>query len=374
MKHRFGLLSCSASAFLVFALAAAACGGISDPTRGGEERVATVSGALTGSAVPANARVALLNGRVTRTGANPNAVEVGADVPVIGGKFTMNLGVPAEDYFSSVESYGTDSNPPPALRESPVPSSPGTGSNTSGGGAFGQYIGSHLSPRDLAGGAIVEELSAAIAGFVVYVDANGNGKLDVEGPYASSPDQVIGGNNTLSLTYLRGGGTLAYEQRRDKSGILPVAGFNLWWSDGRWLPLNLVELALTTTARLPSAVCRSTYSSRDEISGTKPSPPPVLPRGEYPSPTDPLLTCSNDGRSFMYLPPSNCPSSSSAPAPVGLCADGADEEAIACRGGAYRRTIDPGAPVPIGWPCPVMGELDAGSFDASFDGGAADGG
>ena len=77
--------------------AALACGEITDPTRGGEN-VATVSGALTGTNVPANAHIAL----VWKNGTN-GGVAVGADAPIVGGKFTMALTPPPDSYFFSTE-------------------------------------------------------------------------------------------------------------------------------------------------------------------------------------------------------------------------------------------------------------------------------
>jgi len=393
---RFALLSSS----VALTLAAIACGGISDPTRAGEGRVATVSGALTGISVPANARVALVYRKVmTNPGTGPQAsVEVGSDVPVVGGKFTMNLGVPSAEYFATIEgrsfSGNSGSQPPSADVPSPSPD-PGTstppsgGSSTSGGGgAFG--VSTKLAPRDIVGGQITEPIAAALAGFIVYADTNGNGKLDLEGQYASSPDQILGGNSELILVYLKGGGTLDYEKLRDKSGILPASGFNLAWSEGRWLPLNLVELKLTSSTYLPGAVCESydSYvgSGSTGTGGIAPSPVPVGDSSGgssgssggssggsgYPSPTDPALSCSPDGTAFSYYPAVDCPAP--IPQPVGLCSGGV-YETTACAGSpGYAASLTPGQPVPVGWPCTVSGAVDGGAADASIDGGAADGG
>ena len=46
-----------------------------------------------------------------------------------------------------------------------------------------------------------------------------------------------------------------YEKLRDHSGILPKAGYNLAWEEGRWIPLNEVELKLSSNVKLPSAIC-----------------------------------------------------------------------------------------------------------------------
>jgi len=402
------------------AFASSACGGISDPTKGGEGRVATVSGALTGVTVPANARVALVYRANTAANASSHSiVVVGSDVPVVDGKFTMNLGIPSDDLFSPVDASSVSSTvaSPPTAEQAPStgvnPPTPATGSSTSGSpGAFGA---AEITPRDLVGGSITQPLTAAIAGFVVYADTNGNGQLDIEGPYASSPDQILGGNKELFLVYLKGGGSLDYEKMRDKSGILPTAGFDLAWSEGRWLPLTEVELKLSPNAQLPGAVCSSGSSSSggdpvatpiSDSSGTSggsagtPGSGPVTTTdggvatgsgssgssggsssgsssgssggfpNNYPSPSDPNLHCSPDGRSYTYGGSSSCPPSP--PQPTGLCA-GDVSFTTACAGtDGYGNALSSDAPVPDGWPCPVS--FDGGTADASVDGGSADGG
>jgi hypothetical protein len=385
----------------VVGLAAAACGGISDPTKGGaaDGRVATVSGALTGITVPANARVALVYRKVTATGpgsASTSTMVVGNDVAVVDGKFTMNLGVPADDLFGSVDSSISNVSSPPSVQQAPTasvsPPSAGTSGGTSTSGSPGGF-GAGLAPRDIVGGSITEPLTGAMAGFVVYADTNGNGALDLEGQYASSPDQILGGNKELILVYLKGGGSLDYEKMRDKSGILPTAGFDLAWSQGRWLPLTDVELQLSANAQLPSSVCSSSYSSTDTVSdssgtagsgssGTSGGSSGISPSGGpsgsgtsgsssgnssgYPSPSDPALHCSGDGRSYTYDVglPTTCPPSP--PPPTGLCA-GDISFGSACAGTTgYGNALPAGAPIPDGWPCPTA--------VTSFDGGAADAG
>jgi hypothetical protein len=250
-----------------------------------------------------------------------------------------------------------------------------------------------LAPRDLVGGQITEPLSAAIAGFVVYADTNGNGKLDLVGDYAASTDAVLGGNSELILAYLQGGGALDYEKLRDKAGILPATGFNLAWSEGRWFPLNVVELKLTgASAQLPSGVCASGSSSggsggssgevvaRPDPSGSAGSAPSSgssggssgtstsgADGGSYPSKTDPSLQCSPDGRSFTYSRAAACPPDP--PLPVGLCSGSVGYSTSACAGGAYGDSILPGDPVPTGWPCAVTGDADGGG--APVDAGGA---
>jgi hypothetical protein len=361
------------SLFLAPALAASfalACGEITDPTQNGE-RTATVSGALSGTAVPAGARVAV----VWRNGTS-GGVAVGAEADIIGGKFTMNLTVPPDGYFFPMEGNDYDSlngpntvearpSPPPEDESGPTSGSSGTdpggtGSTSSSGGTSGSTkVVQKMGTRTNVSGGITESLSVAVAGFIVYVDANGNGKLDLEGEYASSPDTILGGNKELLLTYLKGGGQLDYEKLRDKSGILPNAGFNLAWDEGRWLPLNLVELKITENAKLSSAVCSGEsggYGGGEEEStpgynpetqssgGTGGSTGSRYPSGgTYPAPDDPALTCVDNGHKFTY---GTCP-----PAPVGLCAS---EYPPPCARSIHGFTTETGEP-PEGWPCPITG-------------------
>ncbi|MEA2750104.1 MAG: hypothetical protein QOI41_4247 [Myxococcales bacterium] len=400
-SNRLPLALLLSSSIGVTALVSSACGGISDPTKGGEGRVATVSGALTGITVPANARVALVyRGNTAANASSHSVVVVGSDVPVVGGKFTMNLGVPADDLFSSVDAASVSTSAAPPIAEG-APSStgssePSVGTSTSGSpGAFGA---AQIAPRDLVGGQITQPLTAAVAGFVVYADTNGNGQLDLEGPYASSTDQILGGNRELFLVYLKGGGSLDYEKMRDKSGILPTAGFDLAWTQGRWLPLTDVELTLTANAQLPSTVCAASSGAPDTVypspvssasdpagasggsSGTSGSAGVSATTdggsggGYYPSPSDPQLQCSADGRSYTYGDsPTTC---TTPPAPTGLCAGDVYTTTVCAGSTGYGNALPPGAPVPDGWPCPTSTDLDGGGAPdgSTFDGGSADGG
>ncbi|MDF2695078.1 MAG: hypothetical protein K0S65_3461, partial [Labilithrix sp.] len=153
------LPSFSLSSVAIFGVLAAlvACGGISDPTRS-SEKVATISGALTGTDMPSGTRVAL----VWKVGQTGNYA-VTSDVPVVNGKFTMDLATPPDSYFFSAE---------------------GDYDGLSGGGTEGiaKYadasagksgqlsFGMNVAPRDTVSGQINQPLSSAVAGFVVYVD------------------------------------------------------------------------------------------------------------------------------------------------------------------------------------------------------------
>lgn len=375
------------SLFLAPVLAAGfalACGEISDPTKGGE-RTATVSGALSGTSVPPGARVAV----VWRKGVGGGVV-VGSEADIVGGKFSMNLTTPPDAYFGPMDGDDYDSlnDAPNAVAPEPAPtegnaggpsggssgvdpggstssSSGGGGSTSSGGAKSAQKIGT----RDNVSGGITEPLSIAIAGFIVYVDANGNGKLDLEGEYASSPDTIIGGNKELLLTYLKGGGQLDYEKLRDKSGILPAAGFNLAWDEGRWLPLTLVELKITENAKLARAVCDTdgTNGISGGSGGTEESTPGFDPGGStssssgssggasYPAPDDPALTCMDNGHYFLY---GTCP-----PAPVGVCAD--PYPPPCAKSGHSYANVDCSDTPPPGWPCQITGPSNTSSSGGS---------
>ena len=387
--------SCAAFAF--------ACGGISDPTKNGSsEPVATVSGALTGTSVPANARVALV-WRTASSSSSDGGYAVGDDVAVVNGKFTMSLAVPASAYFSQIDGRGefgssSSGGEPPSINPTepaPAPADPGSGSSSGSPPPTPGKLPSfntRLTPRDnVSGGFITAPLSGAVAGFVVYVDTNGNGKLDLSGAYASSTDTILGGNRELVLAYLKDGGALDYEKLRDTSGILPAQGFNLAWTAGkRWMPLNVVQLKLDPKEGLPSPVCSSSGAySGGGSSGSSPGFDPVatpLPApdttpppsggssggsssgsggssgtggGSYPSPTDPNLRCAPDGRSFSYSVPSDCPAP--APAPTGLCANNYGDTTIGCAPSAgWGEGLASGQPVPANWPCPVAPDQDGG--------------
>jgi hypothetical protein len=406
-RLRFPLLFSVLSTATLSALVA--CGGISDPNKTGEvaTNLATISGTLTTSAngvpVPANAHVAL----VWRVGSK-GGMAVGNDVAVINGAFTMNLTPPPDNYFVNIDSdeeasfvSGGISSPPSVGSGSAndgtvgVPTS--TGSNSSAdasadpptsvgidagpgpsGGSSGSSGGmlpsqANLHPQtEVSGTTIAAPLSAAVAGFIVYVDGNGNGQLDVVGDAASSPDTILGGNRDLMLAFLQGGGALDYEKLRDHSGILPAAGYNMVWNNqGRWLPLNEVELKLAdASAKLPSSICPDSSSTLDtagpNTSGGGTTVTPTSGKSgntgsssgpSFPSPSDPKLHCSSDGYSWTY---DGGWDNSCAPPPVvvkGLCTSdvSVDEPCSGMSG----ESASPEYPLPSNWPCTVDNSADA---------------
>jgi len=370
-----------ASTSLALALALVACGGISDPTKR-DENVATVTGALTGTLVPPGAHVAL----VWRTGAG---MVVGADAPVVAGKFSLTLATPPSSYFSSTEGDETvvtevsersgggsaspseDVAPPSTKVPEPAPAPSPAPAPKSGKSTLPVFTGkAGLRPKDTVSGGVHQPLTAAIAGFIVYADANGNGVLDI-GADGGSPDTILGGNEELLLVNLRDGGALDFEKLRDKSGILPARGFNLFWEEGRWLPLDAVELVINDSETLPSPICSSRSSEPDQTSPGMPLPPSsgssggaTDPYNPYPAPGAPGLLCGDDGYSFNYTPPCEpgpvvMPTMPSTPA-TGVCyrSDAPSVEASPPPGvggcPSYPKTTIPyGSTPPAGWPCPV---------------------
>lgn len=359
-----------------------ACGGIADPTAE-QHQTATISGALTtsgGATLPSNAHVAL----VWRVG-DAHTFAVGSDAAIVAGHFSLNVDTPPDAYFFSGDDQvssdvsGSGAVPPTPRTDTSVPST-GSGSGGTGGGTgTGGTFAKSLSPLDVSG-QITSGLEVAVAGFVVYADTNGNGQLDITSDTATPTDEILGGSSELFLTYLKGGGALDYEKLRDKSGILPAAGFNLAWTEGRWLPLDEVELKLKANTTLPGTVCSGsggTYASGGSggaaTTGNAPSPAPRELDGgaapdpddaglvdattdagyEFPSPNDPTLQCGPDGRSYSVTP--TCPPPPPSP-PRGLCTLG-DEEDMACAGGGGM-SLAPGQDPPPGWPCPIA--VDAG--------------
>lgn len=359
------------------ALPVVACGGLADPNLEGE-RTASVSGAITGASVPAGAHVAL----VWR---GPSGLVVGEDVAVVNGHFSMDLtGAPPDDYFQTVhERSATKEMLPSPASAAEEPAATDLPAQNAGP--------QHLHPQATVSGAVNGPLRAALAGFVLYVDANGNGVLDLDAQTGTSTDTLLGGSDDLLLTYLRGGGNLDLEKLRDKSGILPTRGYNLAWTEERWLPLDSVELTLDDTPELPNAVCHggdsapdSTTanpgsSSTDGANGVRrdasadASPDASRDGGMEDdsdggaSPYPEIITCAPDGRSFTASSSGGCSQSTS-----GLCGGYSD-----CTPSAYGTAIPDGAPIPAGWPCPVPQDAgldeDAGTHvdaDADVDGGS----
>ncbi|HEY8074813.1 MAG TPA: hypothetical protein VIF62_11905 [Labilithrix sp.] len=329
--------------------------------------IATVSGQLSGSTVdvPAGAKVAL----VWRSPTSGQWV-VTAEAAVAGGAFSINLdGAPSDDLFFDPSNLGSGSGSGGVYNGGSAdepPTSGGTATAPSGGSGGGSSSGgsAQVRPMDVASGTVSAPMTVAAAGFLLYVDANGNGKLDIDSN-GRTPDTVIGGSRDLALVYLRDGSSLDLEKLRDDTGQLPTRGYDLVLVDKRrWLPLNSVDLTLGDDS-LPDGLC---YMGPTEV-GTAtavadgPETPAPAPSSGYPAPGDPNLTCSPDGRSYSY---SEC--NPPPPPPVlpgtALCGGNAVEITEPCAGGGG--ALGPSDPVPPGWPCPVATDADAG---VAMDGG-----
>lgn len=346
MKHSiFGFGSVAAMAMLL------ACGGISDPSRSGEN-VAVIQGALTASGtvnVPANARVAII-----WSDHSTGKLAIGADAPVVNGKFLFKLTVPPTPFSVGGEG-GFAVGSPTIVTETPASEMPEEGSAPTP---------ESIRPlADEVGGSITGDLRAAVGGFVVYVDDNGNGKLDLDddkGTYASSPDKVIGGSTDFDLIYLTGGGAVDYEKLRDETGVKPVAGFNLHLSNlGYWLSTNDVSLKIGPN-KLSPFVCAG-------ISDVQLGDPPVTddpdksssnndPSGSDTDGTQDIarIDCSSDGRTYWISTNAPCDDTgnSEAPAAEGLCSS--EQSQGSCTEARYPGgSLEPGEPVPADWPCPV---------------------
>jgi hypothetical protein len=280
----------SAAGLTALALTLGACGSISDPTRASglgaaapAPKVRKVSGALVGAAAP-NLHVAL----VWKVGTTSAAVL--GDAVVTDGHFTIELPTVPEEFLAPAETDflaltgGLDwqSGAPDGTQEgSGRPVDPDAGS-------------------DVLEGEVGGPLRSATAGLVAYLDTNGNGQLDIEQSYVSSPDELVGGNSEIVLVYLRGGGPLDHEKLADRSAVRSHPGFNLAWFERRWLSLEEAQLTLGSLQVLPKKVCSflpGKYGDRGlGIIGM----PPV---------NDPRLHCAADGLSWTYdqPPAGDCP-------------------------------------------------------------------
>lgn len=304
------------AAVLVSMLAGVACGELSDPNRDDGVSVARVTGALTLAGGTSDLRVAI----VWKAG-NGGEYVVAKDAPVENGRFTIDVPPPPNEYLVELEADVRD----PGATAAPPTSTP----DPTGGGDVA--TASIVPLENVSGtvGAPSPPVRAANAGFVVYRDKNGNGRLDLQGKYLTSPDELVGGNSELSLRYLVGGNALAFEKLRDSAGVLPRRGFNLALGGRRWIQLDLAELHIGGRVKLPTHVC---LVEPEDGWSTEERP--------YPPAGDPLLECSADGLSFTY-------DRSCVGRPGRLCSEG---EATC------NWTHGTSPPVDAKWPCPMRAE------------------
>ncbi|AKU99328.1 hypothetical protein AKJ09_05992 [Labilithrix luteola] len=326
-------------------LAAIGCGSIADRNDGS---LAKVSGQLQGS-VPTGTRVALV-------WHGPPGFVVAGEAPLVNGSFTMDLSSPPPDALF-VSSDGPNSHDESSA-------SAGNASAGSAGPAGTASIPLQLRPMTEVSGGTSKPLSAAVAGFVVYADTNGNGKLDITADRAVPADEIIGAGNRILLAYLRDGSQLDLDNARDGTGVTPTRGYNLWSTQGnRWVSLSSVDLRIDLKT-LPSEVCHAGPGTAEADTMPNASPPSAddtLILRSYPSPDDPNLHCAPDGQSYTYSSPCEAPPAPEAK-PQGLC-DGNDTPvAYGCAPDTY---VDHGTEGYSGqWPCRAgEGSTDAGAFD-----------
>ncbi len=384
--------------------AAFGCGGLANP----DGSIATVSGNLKGTA-PNGSHVALV------WHSPKGEFVVTNDTAVVNGTFSFDLeGAPDDSLFSVLASGGSSSNATP----------PSTSASGGSGGAEPAPSGAPkgasygLSLLDTVSGTVSAPLTFAVAGFVVYEDQNGNGKLDLTGSNADSPDKIVGGSNELLLTYLRDGSDLELEKLRDSAGQKPTRGYQLAWiPKGRWLPLTGVDLTIGVSV-LPDDVCYggtgSVNSTTLDVSGSSgsggidPGVPTVVDGGTtttdagrddaaantdggsaggggYPSSSDPNLRCSSDGRSFTYSCTYDAGSGGGSGGTFdagtggstsrGLCGATFDTGNVSEPAGGVAYDCFPGASIgpndaiPTGWPCKVT--MDASDGGIAVDAGPA---
>jgi hypothetical protein len=233
-----------------------ACDSLANPDDNGQTRgavISQVSGALIGD-VPNNTHV-------TVVWRKPSGVGVlGDDGAVVDNKFTVNLAAPpdsilenADGQTTSASSGGSSSAPTVTVGAG----GPNGSTESSADASAGIGTQSVKIATAVSGSTIATPLQRAIAGFIVYVDKNGNGKLDLDESSGSTTDQIIGGNVSLTLYFFKDGGNLDYVALRDGTNT-PTPGFNLRLAtetgSNVWVPLDQAELKLQATT-LPTNVC-----------------------------------------------------------------------------------------------------------------------
>lgn len=231
------------------------------------------------------------------------------------------------------------------------------------------------------------DMPVAVGSVVAYEDKNGNGKLDLVDANASSfVDGIVGTNDDLLVVWLsREPSANLIAEMRDPQGGIPHAGYNLYRyhksictvsggsagaSEGQgptpsgirplteptgngcnepnvaaWLPIDAAfDLPITNDPQFNQLMCRSKDGTTPTTPDAPPpssssSPAPQAPeQPQYPAPGTKGLVCSTDGRSFTL---------NACPEPQGLCPSG--DVSCALRA----ESIQPGAPVPAGWPCTI---------------------
>lgn len=352
----------SLAAVACLAPIAGGCGSLGDVEH--REPLAVIQGQLTQAATapattPSNVRIAVVWMNID--GSGYRATQDVKATPVFPSSYRLELtDPPPREAMSTGEKQTTPSDPPT------VPQEPPSSGTTPSPGADNVGTRSHVNnwPSGFA---------MAYGAVVAYEDRNGNGKLDLVDDGASSyVDRILGANEDLSLLYIEG---TAPAEAKDKKGHMPVQGFNIYRGIGRscevddatnsgsatlddtikpkseggpaipctepeWLGMNTAyNLPLTADPKFSKIMCKSggKTDTGSSLSGgvSTPTPGPG-PNGKYPSATDPNLSCSADGKTYVYTV---CTTYSE-----GLCKG----DVLTCTSSTWSM---PGTTKPEGWPC-----------------------
>jgi hypothetical protein len=211
---------------------------------------------------------------------------------------------------------------------------------------------------------VPSDFAMAIGAVVVYIDENGNGKLDLVPEDAGAfVDKIIAANQDMMLTYIQGsvppfltqgvsgtpslGYDLLYaaECMAVPSMVTPTPGLDGGvtitvtpdagpCSAPQWFGMDaLYNVTVTSNPQVSALMCQSSSSSGSEGVGPSSSPGNAQP-AQYPAPGSPGLACASDGSSYTYT---TCTTQG------GVCS-----QEQTCTSTSVARPT----PVPAGWPCP----------------------
>jgi hypothetical protein len=167
-------------------------------------------------------------------------------------------------------------------------------------------------------GGVEETLQLALGTVVAYVDKNGNGKLDLVPTGASSyVDQILATDTTYVLDYFTYQGTIQYPPGVDAGHPNPQGyslepacmyqfpGYDPWSlcptqpppCEIQDLPIDTpITLTVSDDPQVNAAMCLSNNTNGWlPVAGYATGRPAT-----YPSPCDPNLECSVDGKAYIY--------------------------------------------------------------------------
>jgi|HubBroStandDraft_2_1064218.scaffolds.fasta_scaffold23999_4 hypothetical protein len=201
------------------------------------------------------------------------------------------------------------------------------------------------------------------AGYVVaYEDLNHNGKLDLVAASAPGFVDAVLGEASAELLYLQGtmpSDLTLLANAKDTDGHLPALGFNLYESycasnkappSGScasafdWVPLSTpLFISLSAAPSLQNVMCQQFPGNATTTTTGNPvmEAPGVFP-AQFPLTTDPNLLCEAGGTAYQYL--SDC----STTTPSGIC----QQSSTTCT--PEEVSLTAGAAAPSGWPCTVQ--------------------